>query len=71
MTEASEQHPWDEWQDSSYSCSFYFVPIMSLTIYLVLLQFKKQCLLSILKLQYAKHIKCTFLLQKHNASLKT
>ena len=47
-TEVTEQHTWDECQDLTYSSSFYFLffPILSLITYLVLLLFKKQCLLS-------------------------
>ena len=45
-TEATKQHTWDEWQASSYSCSFSLSPVLSLITYLVLLQFKNDCLLS-------------------------
>ena len=49
MSEMSEQHTWGEWQDFTHSCSFFFFfLILSLITYLVVLLFKKQCLLSLM-----------------------
>ena len=63
MTAANEQHTWDEWHDSSYSCSFYLFifPIRSLIAYFDILQFKKQCVLSDFNVIICYTIKMSFL----------